>query len=106
MTAYEKRVEHYCRGLESVNPGICAGCSNCQFDFGLSEDDPAWEELSDEGGFSWHQCDTCGSTLGGNRYAAHGFTDDDGTLVHLSMCEDCLMFFANGDLPALDDGSI
>ncbi len=96
--SFQTDVEHYCRGLDHVNSGTASCCEQCRWDFGLEEDDPAWAELSDEGGFSWHQCDTCGSQLGGHRYSGHGF-DSDGTVVHLSMCEDCLLFFANGDVP-------
>lgn len=91
-------VERCCRGLEHISSSPAKCCETCQSDYGMDEDDPAWDELCDEGGFSWHSCDTCGSSLGGNRYTGHGFTED-GDLVHLSMCADCLVYFANGDVP-------
>lgn len=97
--AYIEDVERCCRGLEHVNCGPASCCEVCRSDFDMDEDDPAWQELCDEGGFSWHQCDTCGSCYGGNRYSGHGFTVEGGELIHLSMCEDCLCYFANGDLP-------
>lgn len=70
----------------------------------ILEDKIADQEYLDEGSFSWSQCDSCGSTLGGNRYAAHGFVPDEsdlptGEVVHLDICEDCLCFHANGDIP-------
>lgn len=92
-------VDRCCAGLSHVNSSPASCCEQCRRDFDLAEDDPAWQELCDEGGFSWHACDTCGSSLGGNRYAGHGF-DRDGAVVHLSMCEDCVLYFANGDIPA------
>lgn len=52
----------------------------------------------DEGNFSWSQCDTCGTTMGGTRYNAHGLTEDM-SIHHLNICEDCALFFANGDIP-------
>ena len=55
-------------------------------------------ELADEPHFSWSPCESCGSSLGGNRYAAHS-TDADGNISHWDICEDCLFYFANGDLP-------
>ena len=89
-----------------INPGICPTCADCQSDFGMS---PrafyfAYEsgEICDEGGFSWRACDSCGSTLGGDRYAAHAI-DDEG-ITHISICVDCLCFHANGDIPEQWEG--
>jgi hypothetical protein len=49
--------------------------------------------------FSWSSCESCGSQLGGSRHEA--FTIDPTTkeVGELSICTDCLMFHANGDLP-------
>lgn len=65
------------------------------------------DDAGDEGGFSWRDCDTCGSSLGGNRYAAHGLVSPKRyarrtELLHLDVCTDCLVFIANGDLPGED----
>lgn len=68
------------------------------------------EEAGDEGSFSWSNCDTCWSRLGGNRYAAHALIPLDkpkdpsrplmgAEVLHLEVCTDCLIFIANGDLP-------
>ena len=40
-----------------------------------------------------------GSRLGGDRHAAHGL-DQNGDLVHMDVCIDCLLFLANGDEPS------
>jgi hypothetical protein len=80
-------------------------------------------ECAEAGGFSWHACDCCGSRLGGNRSPAHGFLSQklagalakippgspDGQAlrheafeqarIHLDICQDCLLFLANGDEP-------
>lgn len=65
------------------------------------------EEDEDEGGFSWGPCESCGSTLGGNRYPAHAIhreafgpgakRPDD--VHHIEICTDCLIWHANGDEP-------
>ena len=46
-------------------------------------------EVHEEGEFSWSACDSCGSTLGGDRYAAH-FIDPDGNVCHENICIDCV----------------
>lgn len=99
---YVERVDLYCRGMEHVSPGTCHSCTECQTLWGM--DAPALEAaldkgaVSDEGGFSWQQCDTCGCRYGGNRYDAHGF-DKSGNIVHLSVCADCVCYLSNGDIP-------
>lgn len=55
-------------------------------------------QCADEGGFSWAGCDSCGSSLGGNLSPAH-YIGDAGEIVHCSVCVDCMMYHANGDLP-------
>jgi len=47
--------------------------------------------------FSRAVCDACGSHLAGPRYAAHGIVGRE--LQHLEVCQDCLMYWANGELP-------
>jgi hypothetical protein len=55
----------------------------------------------DEGSFSWQGCDTCGNPLGNTLHCGHGL-DKDLNITHVNMCTDCVMFFANGDLPEED----
>ena len=59
-------------------------------------------DIASEPHFSWSHCESCGSTLGGNRYAAHGI-EKDGSLNHFEVCEDCLYFLNYGQL---DDQSM
>ena len=104
MSEFTKSVEHYCEGYH-VAVGASASCAECRQDYGIDDDvtqDEAQEQMIDEGAFSCAQCDSCGSILGGDRYAAHGIPQDykaGGDTYHLSICVDCLMFHANGDEP-------
>ncbi len=91
-TALEQAIRFYCKGLDTVAVG-CLG-EECEH----AEGNP---EHSCETYFSWGQCDSCGSTLGGDRSEAHGSWRDNGEYVsiEMSICVDCMMFHANGDLP-------
>ena len=85
--------------IPDIDPSPCPGCGKCR---PLSEEDAVdepsnvWYDLAAEPSFSWSPCDGCGSRLGGNRYPAHTL-DEDSQIIHLEICEDCLVFFANGD---------
>lgn len=72
------------------------------------------EECDDsESYFSWSPCDTCGSTLGGDRTPcvltnAGTVRGEDGIVrrhetIEVESCVDCVMFAANGDLPGGND---
>lgn len=125
MSDYTDRFERQTEGLAHLSIGIypsrpCAECAGSGHDdddedrchecrgTGLDCDCPDcarhWQHGGtddDEGGFSWQDCDTCNSRLGGTRHAAHALMDDDPrrTVVHLAVCTDCVMFVANGDEP-------
>ena len=73
--------------LQSVTFFSVGGCSGCTEDH--CGDD--WE-----GRFSWSGCESCRSSLGGDRYPAHGYIH--GELCHFEVCTDCLMYHANGDI--------
>ena len=91
-----------------INPGLCFTCHDCASQFGYDECTDEFEEaiengtVCDEGGFSWQNCDVCGSSLGGDRYAAHGH-DSEGSIIHYDICCDCLAYLANGDVPTLEE---
>ena len=74
----------YCQGLETVAIG------------------------SGESSFGWEQCDSCGSTLGGDRFPASGlYRPEDGAdleSIEMTVCVDCVMFHANGDIPETWEG--
>lgn len=96
--------ERHTKGLEAISSGLCASCSDCQSTFDASEKKLAKlidEGLSNEGGFSRSGCDTCCSSLGQLLYAGHALIEIDGkkVLTHLDLCEDCILFIANGDIP-------
>lgn len=110
--AFLESVEHYLLGLEFLSSGLCHSCETCQDnydidDVGLDEQGDNFDDLIssgaffDEGRFSYSQCDSCGSTLGGNRYAAHGFSADsvDVDVHHMEWCVDCVQYHANGTIP-------
>lgn len=101
-TTYLQEYQRCTDGIKHISTGIYSKCQGCQRQWGMgaAELEAACQadEVTDEGGFSGRRCEGCGSGLGGNRYAAHGFTDDN-TVVHLDVCEDCLIYIANGDEP-------
>lgn len=78
--------------LAYASVGLCPGCEQCQSDYGLDEEEFAklYEsgELFDEGGFSFHDCELCGTDISGDRYAAH-YRDGD-EIVHIDICVDCV----------------
>jgi hypothetical protein len=87
-------IETYCKGLETVAPG-CAG--------ELCEHGDAGPEHTCEPSFGWEQCDSCGSTLGGDRMPAYGlYRPEKGAkleTIEMTICIDCVLFHANGDTP-------
>ena len=105
MSDFTDAIDRELKGIEHVSPGLASCCGECCSAFDLSEDEMAkgCEDgtVVDEGGFSWSSCDSCGSSLGGDRYPAHGFDGDptEGKMIHLDICVDCLMFHVNGDEP-------
>jgi len=111
-------VDRECEGLESVSPGLCGICPVCQSECGEDAFTTAEfsakiasGEICDEGGFSWHSCDSCGSSLGGDRHVAHAWSDEArekgfpiDELIHMEICVDCVMLHANGDVPETWEG--
>lgn len=114
MSKFTNAIARNLDGLH-IATGSAASCPECCEAFGLDpdadtdENQAAIYESGDEGGFSWSECDSCGTTLGGDRHTAHGWPADNGrwqrlaedppALFHLSICTDCLLFHANGDEP-------
>ena len=104
-TKFEEAVEYNLKGIDHISPGICSTCGDCTFRFnleGLTEEEIeerlSNEDILDEGGCSSFSCDSCGSGLQGDRYCAHGLTKDN-EIIHLDICQDCLCYHANGDIP-------
>ena len=97
MSKFTESVDTYLEGIECVSAGACPGCEECELGNVDSMESPEWDQAN-EGSFSWSQCETCGSRLGGDRFPSHGFSED-GEIVHLDVCVDCLIYLANGDEP-------
>lgn len=97
MTFAERFTRHW-QGLH-VAAGASCGCKDCGLeDLERPDDDYARYENAGEPNFSWSKCPSCGG-LAGDRYPAH-YWNDDGTITgHVDVCQDCLMFMANGDVP-------
>lgn len=100
VVEFERRTE----GLEAISCGLCASCSDCQSTFDASElelERLIDRGLCDEGGFSRSGCDTCGSWQQQLLYAGHALMELDGkqVLTHLEICQDCMLYIANGQLP-------
>ena len=97
MSEYVDAVNRGLEGCEAISVGFCDGCPDCP-----EEQD---EGTGDEGGFSWTSCDCCGSSLGGDRFAAHFLMPDEHgkaagqPIQHMEVCVDCLCYLANGDEP-------
>jgi hypothetical protein len=89
---FKQAIDTYCKGLESVSIG-CLGveCEHADGD----------EDHQCETHFSWGQCDSCGSTYGGDRFTAYGCWTDSGEFhtIEMAVCVDCAMYHANGELP-------
>ena len=100
MGTFANSVSRALEGMEHVSNGVCAECAECDT-VGISEEDMQERYASQEGHFSWHSCDCCGSTLGGNRNPVHGFisTPTGPQLIHLDVCDDCVIFIEYGDEP-------
>ena len=96
----EDRVIDECNATKyrSIDPGVCSKCEQCQSDYGMSQLEIEADPPDDEGGFSWHDCESCGSAYGGDRFAAHGWSDDD-QLIHYEICGDCVHYLAYGIIP-------
>ena len=89
---YLAAVEYHCDGLH-----VAVGCLGAECEYADGDDEHACESS-----FSWSDCDSCGSSLGGDRYPAYGTFRDDSDelqLVPLYICVDCVLFHANGVMP-------
>ena len=61
-------------------------------------------DTDDEGCFSWTSCDVCDQKKGGDRYRAtmcNPGPDNVDEKIEVSVCTDCVMFAANGELPTV-----
>lgn len=102
---YIDAMNHNTKDMKFLSTGLCGGCETCQKEWGYEgrkeqfETDISTETVLSEPSFSWSHCEICGTALGGNRVQGH-YVNTNGKIVHLdSVCEDCELFIANGDVP-------
>ena len=95
-------VEAHCVGLEAVTPG-CRG-PECEY----AEDDPDPADHRCEPSFGRAPCDSCGSTLAGDREPGTALLRQAGgrplLVIDLELCVDCVAYHANGDVPETWEG--
>ena len=72
-------------------------CPTCGHEGVLTIEDE--DECSDELGFSAMACECCGSPLAGDRFAVTLHHSDPDLSMPYRVCQDCLMYIANGDIP-------
>ena len=77
----------------------CDECSSNNTTLVILDDQDLDDDLVDDLGFSWSQCDVCGSTLGGNRYAVSDISEDGSECVPMEACQDCYIEIATGERP-------
>jgi len=106
-----KRDEDFLAAIErnwpdyNIAPGASPNMDCCGTE-GIDQDHPDYEAY-DESSFSWSSCDSCGSSLGGDRHKAHAIHKDafgpnakkPDDVHHIEICTDCIMWHANGELP-------
>jgi hypothetical protein len=103
MNTFEKRFKNGLLGLHSESSGFSYICPECIDYYGFCckhSAKAAYEkgEIVDEPSFSHESCDICNSNISGNRYIAHAMTKNN-DILHLEICQDCVLYMANGDLP-------
>lgn len=131
MSPFTEAVERNLKGVHFFSVGACPGCEECGLGGekcfrcdGEGETDGAEcfecggagkvastehdRECAEEGFFvNSASCDSCGSTLGGQRYPAHGVIagaieeaqKKESSITHFDVCVDCLQYQANGEEP-------
>lgn len=68
-----------------------------RFEAHAGEFDTLGINIEDHDEFSSCRCDTCGTSLAGDRYGVTGLID--GEEYDLRCCTDCVHYIANGELP-------
>lgn len=121
MNDFIKAVERNLKGIAAFSVGASIECQDC-----LAASDICCKHkaehmlknnvnLVEKTEFSTTSCDSCGSHLAGERYAAHGLIasnkifqpwidtenipPEKTEVIHLEICIDCLLYHANGELP-------
>jgi hypothetical protein len=136
ITPFEQAVASNLEGVSAFSTGVCAGCDECLRNHGYTHKwsgnlqrkkaQADWEsgKWSDESGFTWSDCPSCGMTLGHDGYVGHGIVTvpvyttvtvrtpqglvkkrvatkrTKQVMQHYDgICTDCVCYHANGDIP-------
>ena len=103
---YERYVDLFFKQekLENLSGGRIT-CSECEAPLhldGICESEcpkcGADVEAMNEPSFSWSACECCGSSLGGDRYPASGYSRELNACYEYEICADCLYYTAYGEL--------
>jgi len=88
-------IEHNCKGYI-----VSTGCRGTVCQYADSPDDV---EHFCEASFGVYGCDSCGSNLAGDRLPGTmiplNYKAGEDTMIDIELCIDCVLFWANGDLP-------
>ncbi len=95
-------------GLSAVSSGACSGCNECCDDYDYNDGTEEFQ-ITPEAWFAKSPCEACGTRWAGNRFPLHGVNDDN-SIVHLDVCDDCVYYSEYGRLDdqtmeELSDGS-
>lgn len=98
---WTKRFDAGLPGVRFFSCGINARCNTCNPFGEFTDRDVSEGRVNEPESFSWSSCDVCGNPLGGDRHPAHGFIGGkkDSDLCHFDICQECLFYWANGDIP-------
>lgn len=115
MSAFTEAVERNLKGVHFFSVGACPGCEECGLEAPGADGDQWFGQEHErrraavEEGFFVNSasCDSCGSTLGGQRYPAHGVIAETmweaqkpgREITHFDVCVDCVLYHANGEEP-------
>ncbi len=112
MSDFTEAVERNLKGCEAFSVGACPGCEACGLfkpSRNTKKKRDGYERAFDranESCFSWSPCESCGSSLGGDRHPAHFLLEgweklpkEERKIHHCLVCTDCVMYHANGDEP-------
>ena len=108
--AFLEAIDVFLRGMDGEPSSGMWECPECGHRWDVTEDCPECGcdlEIALEPSFSWSGCDCCDSTLGGDLYPMIGWLNgarEAGFNYETHgwegrACADCVIFFANGDLP-------
>ena len=100
---YRAAVLAHCSGSE-LAVGVAADCRNCP-DHDPDDDDS--RQAAEDPSFRRGPCDSCGTSLGGDYFAAHSVENSilaaglkpRKVVLHWDICADCVQYWANGEEP-------